>query len=239
MDALFGQRKIKLSALSDFSQLNKTTRTHLKNVYSCLAICMLAAAVGAYVHLFTGILEAGFLTSIAGLGLLIWLGVTKDNGSNQGKRLGLLSGFAFFTGLSLGPLMYVVAKIDIQIIPTAFLATCVIFGCFTFAALWSDRRSFLFLGGTLFSGLSILMIMSLLNIFIGSTLIFRAEMYLCLAVFMGFVLFDTQLIVEKCNNGDKDYIWHSVDLFLDFINIFRQLMILLAMNNDKKEKRRK
>ncbi len=103
----------------------------------------------------------------------------------------------------------------------------------------SVNQSVIFFAGALFSGLSILMVMSLLNIFIGSTLIFRAEMYLCLAVFMGFVLFDTQLIVEKCNNGDKDYIWHSVDLFLDFINIFRQLMIIMAMNNDKKEKRKK
>ncbi|XP_038072642.1 probable Bax inhibitor 1 [Patiria miniata] len=239
MDALFGKRKIKMSALTDFSQLNKSTRSHLKNVYSCLAIAMLAAAAGAYVHLFTGILQAGFLTSIAGLGLLIWLALTKDDGTNQGKRLGLLSGFAFFTGLSLGPLMQVVAKIDIQIIPTAFLGTCVIFGCFTLAALWSERRSFLFLGGTLMSGLSILMLMSLLNIFMGSTVIFRVEMYLCLAVFMGFVLFDTQLIVEKCNNGDKDYIWHSVDLFLDFINIFRQLMIIMAMNSNNKDKRKK
>ena len=30
---------------------------------------------------------------------------------------------------------------------------------------------------------------------------------------------------------------HSVDLFLDFINIFRQLMIIMAMNNNNKVSR--
>lgn len=90
-------------------------------------------------------------------------------------------------------------------------------------------------------------------------------MYLGLAIMCGFVLFDTQLIIEKAEMGDKDYIWcvtsqyflalgfadvtvvlfssvpsdnihpfhclrHCVDLFLDFVTIFRKLMVILAMN---------
>lgn len=47
-------------------------------------------------------------------------------------------------------------------------------------------------------------------------------------MFCGFVLFDTQLIIERFNNGDNDYIWHSVDLFIDFIAIFKRLLIILA-----------
>ncbi len=56
----------------------------------------------------------------------------------------------------------------------------------------------------------------------------QIELYGGLLLFCGFVLFDTQLIVEKCERGDTDYIWHSLDLFLDFINIFRRLLIILA-----------
>jgi len=44
----------------------------------------------------------------------------------------------------------------------------------------------------------------------------------------GFVLYDTQLIMEKRRAGDKDFIAHSVDLFVDFIGIFRRLLIILA-----------
>ena len=34
--------------------------------------------------------------------------------------------------------------------------------------------------------------------------------------------------MEKVKSGNDDYIWHSVDLFLDFINIFRRLLVILA-----------
>lgn len=237
MDALFGERKVNWKSLGDFSQLEKTTQMHLKNVYSCLAIAMFAAAAGSYVHIFTGFIQAGLLTSLAGIGLLIWLGMTPHTPENTPKRMGLLSGFAFMTGLSLGPLMMIVADIDVTIIPTAFLGTVVVFTSFTLAALFAQRRSFLYLGAPLMSGLSFLILLSFANIFFGSTMVFKLELYVGLLIFCGLVLFDTQLIVEKCRNGDKDYIWHCVDLFLDFVNIFRRLMVILASN--KQEKRRK
>lgn len=66
--------------------------------------------------------------------------------------------------------------------------------------------------------LSLLLSLSLLQI----------QLYLGLVMFCGFVLFDTQLIIERFNNGDNDYIWHSVDLFIDFIAIFKRLLIILA-----------
>ena len=56
----------------------------------------------------------------------------------------------------------------------------------------------------------------------------QIQLYLGLVLFCGFVLFDTQLIIERFNNGDNDYIWHSVDLFIDFIAIFKRLLIILA-----------
>lgn len=54
------------------------------------------------------------------------------------------------------------------------------------------------------------------------------ELYFGLILFCGFILFDTQLIVEKFKSGNNDFIWHSVDLFLDFVNIFRRLLVILA-----------
>lgn len=57
---------------------------------------------------------------------------------------------------------------------------------------------------------------------------FQSYLYLGLALMSGFVLYDTQLIMEKRRAGDKDFIAHSVDLFVDFIGIFRRLLIILA-----------
>jgi FtsH-binding integral membrane protein len=77
------------------------------------------------------------------------------------------------TGLGLGPLMDYVIMVDPSIIPTAFLSTCVIFGCFSLSAMLSDHRKWLYLGGTLMSFLSLLMFMSIINLFIGSKLLFQ------------------------------------------------------------------
>lgn len=57
---------------------------------------------------------------------------------------------------------------------------------------------------------------------------FQAYLYLGLALMCGFVLYDTQLIIEKCRLGDRDFILHSVDLFVDLLGIFRRLVIILA-----------
>lgn len=56
------------------------------------------------------------------------------------------------------------------------------------------------------------------------------QVYLYLGLFLmcGFVLYDTQLIIEKRRSGDKDFVIHSVDLFIDFIGIFRRLVIILS-----------
>lgn len=59
---------------------------------------MVAAAVGAYVHVFTHFLSAGLFTALGATGLLLALMYTQDNGKNHSLRIGYLVGFAFFTG---------------------------------------------------------------------------------------------------------------------------------------------
>ncbi|NXL06528.1 BI1 inhibitor, partial [Mesembrinibis cayennensis] len=81
----------------------------------------------------------------------------------------------------------------------------------------------------LLSGLTLMLLSSMVNAFMGSSWLFTANLYLGLMIMCGFVLFDTQLIIEKAESGDKDYIWHCVDLFLDFVNIFRELLMILGM----------
>lgn len=216
--------------------MGTNVQAHLKKVYGSLSIAMVAATAGAYVHLFTNLMQAGFLTSLVSLGLMLWLAFTHHSKENEQKRLMMFTGFAFFTGMSLGPLLDIVMDIDPSIISTAFLGTSVIFISFSLAALYNTDRTFLYMGGFLMSGLTWLMFAGLLNIFFGSQLIWNAYMYGGLFIFCGFVLYDTQLIVEKRKLGDDDYIWHSVDLFLDFIQIFRKLLIILSSKEKKRDR---
>merc|ERR1711970_927600 len=127
--------------------------------------------------------------------------------------MGLL-GFAFLTGLGLGPLLSMAIMVNPSLVPSAFMLTSAIFACFTGAALFAPDGKYLYLGGTLLSGLSLLLF-GFLNIFFRSQLLFQARLYIGLAIFCGFIMFDTQVIIRKARNGDKDSIAHSLDLFID------------------------
>lgn len=57
-----------------------------------------AACVGVYIDMFT-IFHAGILSAIAGVGLMLMLLMTPDNGKNTTLRLSYLLGFGLTTGL--------------------------------------------------------------------------------------------------------------------------------------------
>ena len=200
----------------------------MKNVYASLTMTVAASTVGAYVHLFTNILQGGgLLFSLVAAGLAFGLFMTPDNGKNRGTRMAMLLGFGFLTGLGMGPMLQLAMMMNPTIVPSAFMVTSVVFACFTGASLMAPDGKYLYLGGTLMSGLSTLLWLGFLNIFFRSTLLFQAHLWIGLAVFCGFIMFDTQMIIRKARNGDKDFIAHALDLFIDFVQVFRKVLILL------------
>src|SRR5690606_32922828 len=121
------------------------------------------------------------------------------------------------------------------IVVTAFMGTVMIFGCFSLAALFAKRRSYMYLGGILGSVLTIALWLSIANLFFRSAAIMNLQLYGGLFMFVGFVVFDTQLIIEKAAQGDVDYPMHAITLFIDFVAIFVRLLIILSKNNKKKD----
>lgn len=220
------------------NKLEVDVRTHLKSVYTCLTMSILSAAAGAYVHLFTDLLRGGgLLYGLASLGLIAALHFTPDNGKNRGQRLAMLLGFAFLTGLGTGPILDMAMRINPAIIPNAFLMSAMIFAAFSGAALVAPDGHYLFLGGTLMSGLSALFWLGLLNIFFQSQLIFQVYLWAGLLLFCGFIVWDTQMIIEKKRRGDSDFISHSVELFIDFIQVFRKIVIILMQKEERDKKK--
>ncbi|XP_018331028.1 bax inhibitor 1 [Agrilus planipennis] len=222
------------------NRLEPEVRQHLKNVYACLTMSTLAAAAGASIHLFTDILQAGFLSAIGSLICFMLLVSTPDeNGKKLHLRIGYLLGFSALSGVGLGPLLEFIIYINPSIIVTALTATSLIFVSFSVCAMLADRGKFLYLGGTLMSLLSTMMILTLANLFFNSTLLFQVHLYLGLLVMCGFVLYDTQLIIEKRRFGSKDFVAHSLDLFVDFIGIFRRLLIILAQKEQEPQRKKR
>lgn len=226
-----------------FRDLNRAleppVRQHLTNVYACLALSTVVAGVGAYVDLVTQLASTGFIAAIAGVGLLLAVTSTQDNGKNRYLRLGLLLGFSFCSGLGLGTLIDYAITINPSIIVTALISTAAIFVCFSVASLTAERGRWLYLGGTLLTFLTVLIGLSFANIFFGSHLLFQTYLYLGLALMCGFVLYDTQLIIEKRRQGDKDFISHSIDLFVDLLGIFRRIVIILIQKEQHQQQQSK
>lgn len=221
------------------NRLEAPVRRHLKNVYAALSLSTTAAAAGAYVDLYTQLLQSNLLTTIASFGLLIALAVTRDNGKNQKLRLGYLLGFAFLSGLSMGPLLELVISVNPSIIVTALTGTTVVFVSFSISALLAERGRWLYLGGTLISVLNLMVLFSFANLFLRWSFFYQAHIYIGLFLMCGFVIYDTQLIIEKYHSGNKDFILHSLDLFIDFVAIFRHLLVILTQKELAKEQRKR
>lgn len=219
--------------------LEAPVRKHLKNVYATFTLATIAAAAGGYAHMFSTLIGAGLLTAIGAIGTLIWLTLTPYDGKNQLQRLSLLGAFAFLTGCNLGPLLNMAVMVNPTLVFQALLGTSVVFACFSLSALYAPRGHYLYLGGTLMAGLSTLFWLSMLNIFFGSRLLFQLNLYIGLAVMCGFIIFDTQSIVEKARRGDKDYVMHSVELFIDFVAVFKRLLIILTDKEAQSKKKRR
>ncbi|KAF1576704.1 Bax inhibitor 1, partial [Eudyptes moseleyi] len=196
-------RSINFDALFKFSHISASTQEHLKRVYASFALCMFVAAAGAYINVVTHLFQFSFLTGLGALGLMIWLTATPHSRETEQKRLGMLAGFAFLTGRWAPGTLPSPGEPGLTPCPLP--------------------------AGFLLSGLTLMLLSSVVNAFMRSTWLFTANLYLGLMIMCGFVLFDTQLIIEKAESGDKDYIWHCVDLFLDFVNIFRELLMILGM----------
>jgi len=220
-------------------KIEPEVRKHLCDVYSSMAIALLAASIGAYVHIFTDLFQHGLLSALMAMGFAFAIYSSEDNGKNRNTRLFYLCGMAFASGIGLGPLLEFAIFVNPSIIATALLSTCVLFACFSLSAMYSEHRKWLYLGGTLTSLLSMLLIMSIINLFVRSQLLFQMHIYLGFFLVCVFIIYDTSLIIEKRRRGDTDYIAHSVMLFLDFINMFRYLLIILTQKEQSNKKKNK
>uniref|UniRef100_A0A6B2LFS9 Bax inhibitor 1 n=1 Tax=Arcella intermedia TaxID=1963864 RepID=A0A6B2LFS9_9EUKA len=215
------------------------THNHLKKVYGTLLYCCACAAVGAWSSpsLSQGAALLCFLLGIALLALLA--AIPHDPTKTQWPRLALLGAFAAAQGVAIGPLIAIVhLHYGQDIILAALLIAASAFLALTLLALCTPRRALIFLLAPLLAGLQLLLLFSFVNVFAGSDFLFAVGVYMGLMVFLGFVAVDTQLMVERAEGGERDYVWQAVGLFLDLLNVFVRVVVVLARLRDGESRER-
>jgi FtsH-binding integral membrane protein len=230
------RRTIDWTAVLKSTPFSPEIQKHLALVYADLLAGLVVASCGVMLDLQLRI--GGRLTALVSIGVLIWMSSTPSH--EQSKRLLQFAGFAFLQGLSIGPLVGMVMFFDVGILWQTLVLSASLFGALSAAALFARRREYFWLSGLISAGMTALLVARFLSFFVGqSDLLFSFQLWGGLAVFVLYTLFDTQLIVEKAANGDRDHILHAVGLLLDLIALFVRIAIILLRNANKKKQRKR
>jgi FtsH-binding integral membrane protein len=234
MPATMAGTGIDIASLLKANNISPRVQQHLLKVFSMLAATMVASCFGTVFYLYTHFSPflATLVTSILMFGLVL---ERRDYPTD--RKIPRLLMYGFFQGVTMGSLVELALAVSPYTVLQAFSLTVLMFGCFAGAAMLTERRSLLYLYGALASGMSWLMFASFVNIFVGSSALLGVEVYLGLAFLLGYVCADTQLIIEKADIGDEDFVRHSLDLFMDFAGIFIRILIIILRSREESEAR--
>ncbi|KAJ8485335.1 hypothetical protein OPV22_017820 [Ensete ventricosum] len=219
-------------SLKNLRHIQPAVQNHLKLVYLTLCCALAASAVGAYLHILTNI--GGVITMLGCLVSTVWL-LLSTPPHEERKRFGFLMAASVLEGASVGPLIELAIDFDPRVLVTALVGTAIAFGCFSGAAIVARRAEFLYLGGLLSSGVSTLLWLQLAgSIFGHSVVMLKVELYFGLLIFLGYIVFDTQEIIERSHLGELDYVKHALDLFIDFVAVFVRILTIMLKNASAK-----
>ena len=173
---------------------------------------------------FTGVLK--WIVIFAPLAAIF--GVSYVLGNNPSKEVAqlCLHGFAALMGLSFATIF---AVFNMGSIVSAFMGAAILFGTMSFYGYFT-KRSLEGMGQFMFIGLIAIVIASIVNIFIGSTVMATVISALAIIIFLGLTAYDTQRIREdlSVDTSPVAEVSGALTLYMDFINLFINLLQLFG-----------
>jgi len=172
---------------------------------------------------FTGITK--WIVIFAPLAAVFFISFKMPTASKQTAQL-MLHGFAALMGLSFATIFAVYTALSIV---QAFLGAACLFLAMTLYG-YTTKKDLTSVGSFMFVGLIGIIIASIINIFIGSTLMQMVISALAVIIFLGLTAYDTQKIREMImidNRGNAE-VTGALTLYLDFINLFLNLLQLFG-----------
>ena len=173
---------------------------------------------------FTGITK--WIVIFAPLVAIFGISAVLANNPSKGVAQLCLHGFAALMGLSFATIF---AIFTMGSIVSAFMGAAVLFGTMSFYGYFT-KRSLDSMGKFMIVGLIAICIASIVNIFIGSTVMQMVISALAIIIFLGLTAYDTQQIREELmyETNDAAEVRGALTLYMDFINLFLNLLQLFG-----------
>jgi FtsH-binding integral membrane protein len=206
-------------------------------VYGHMSLAVLVSMIVSYfvgsspellAFFFTGAMK--WIVIFAPLVAIFAFAFASDN-FNKGQLQLFLHGFAALMGLSMATIF---AVFTMGSIVSAFMGAAILFGTMSFYGYFT-KRSLDSMGKFMLVGLIAIVIASIVNIFIGSTVMQMVISALAIIIFLGLTAYDTQKIREAVSvDGDtgREEVIGALTLYMDFINLFINLLQLFGIKKD-------
>ena len=172
---------------------------------------------------FTGAMK--WIVIFAPLVAIFAITFAMEKATKQTAQL-MLHGFAALMGLSFATIF---AVFTMGSIVSAFMGAAILFAVMS-AYGYFTKRSLDSMGQFMFIGLIAICIASIVNIFIGSTVMQTIISALAIIIFLGLTAYDTQKIREEVSydNDGVAEVRGALTLYMDFINLFINLLNLFG-----------
>lgn len=172
-----------------------------------------------------------FILLIAQLGLVVGISAAINRISAL-VALALFFAYAATLGVTIGLIVMAYSQTSVA---TAFVSASAMFGA---AALYgaTTKRSLAGLGGILFMGLIGIIVASVLNIFLGNSMLSWVISLIGVVIFTALTAYDVQRIqagdlAARTGSMEKAAVIGALHLYLDFINIFLFMLRLVGGRN--------
>ena len=221
--------------------MNKKVINPIADIFKYLAISILFMFIGfGFGQVFVPesvVYMANILMIFFMIGLLILAICSKKQIIPSSFSMNFVYIFTFIDGILMYPILKMyIGDLGSGLVMDILLGTVILFGILSFIANKKEAGHFLGMGKTLFTGLIVLLVLTLLSIFMGGKLFNIAISLFGIIIFSVYILYDISLIKYEISRGSivykNDLSIHVLNLYLDFINIFLDLLRLVRELKD-------
>jgi len=173
---------------------------------------------------FTGVMK--WIVMFAPLVAILGMTFASEKLDKTGLQI-FLHGFAALMGLCFAVMF---AVFTMGSIVTAFMGAAVLFATMSGYGYFT-KKDLSSMGQMMFVGLIAIVIASIINIFIGSTVMQMVISALAIIIFMGLTAYDTQNIreiVSQDTDTGREEVFGALSLYMNFINLFLSLLQLFG-----------